>query len=52
MKYFESLMGCLSNINQYSLDFLGFCNKCSLWLDLLDYVDKEINQTHTRFPAC
>ena len=44
-------MGCLSNINGYSLDFLGFCKKYSLPLDLLDHVDKETNQTHTRFPA-
>ena len=44
---FESLPGCLSNMDQYSLDFLGFCNKYPLWLDLLDNVDKEANQTHT-----
>ena len=43
MKYFEGLSVCLSNIDQYSLYFLGFCNECPLWLDLLDHVDKEMN---------
>ena len=51
MKYFEDLTGCLSNIDQYCLYFLGFCNECPLWLDFLDHVDKEMNQTHTRFPG-
>ena len=46
MKYFKSLMGCLSNIDQYNLDFLGFCNKYPLWIDLLDHkIKKRIKHT-------